>query len=89
MSSSSTSSSVNTVFSYSGPQTQPLQRTEPSNSGKLMVGASGEIGAQQIPKPIMSHRIPLHPPMYMSPSIRNQPNNHSCMYFEYRIPTKR
>lgn len=83
MSSSSTSlSSVNTVFSYSGPPPPSLQRTESSNSVNLMANASGENKVQQyIPKPIMSHHTSLHPPMFMSPGIRNQPNNHTCMYF--------
>lgn len=86
--SSSSQSSVNTVYSYSGPPPPPLSRTEVSNSGNLMVSASAEHGTQQVSKPVTSHQQHhpphhhphSHPPMYMSPGIRSQTSNHACMY---------
>lgn len=86
-SSSSTSlSTVNTVYSYSGPPPLPLSRTESTSSGNLMVSATSEHG--QLTKPVTSHqphnlhhRVLSHPPMYMSPGIRNQTSNHTCMYY--------
>jgi hypothetical protein len=86
MSSSSTSlSTVNTVYSYSGPPPPPLSRTESTNSGNLVVSVASEHG--QLTKPVTSHqqhnlhhRTLSHPPMYMSPGIRNQTSNHTCMY---------
>lgn len=85
-SSSSSLSSVNTVYSYSGPPPPPLSRTETSSSSNIMVSAAGEHGAQQLPKLSTSHPVHhahhalSHPPMYMSPGIRNQTSNHACMY---------
>lgn len=80
-------SSVNTVYSYTGPPPPPLSRTESSSSGSLMVSAAGKHGTQQMPKPITSHQhhpyhhnAHSHPPMYMSPGIQNQTSNHTCMY---------
>ncbi|XP_015376458.1 PREDICTED: uncharacterized protein DDB_G0286175-like isoform X2 [Diuraphis noxia] len=80
-------SSVNTVYSYSGPPPPPPPpppRTEPSTSGNLIVSTAGDHGAQQIPKPLSSHQhhqphhhAHSHPPMYMSPGIRNQTSNHT------------
>ncbi|XP_025418200.1 GATA zinc finger domain-containing protein 7-like isoform X2 [Sipha flava] len=83
MSSSSTSlSTVNTVYSYSGPPPPPLSRTESTNSGNLVVSVASEHG--QLTKPVTSHqqhnlhhRTLSHPPMYMSPGIRNQTSNHT------------
>lgn len=78
-SSSQPLSSVNTVYSYSGPPPHP--RTESSNSSNLMVSAANEHGAQQqITKSVPSHHHgPSNPPMYMSPGIRNQTSNYACM----------
>lgn len=79
MSSSPSLSSVNTVYSYSGPTPHP--RTE--SSGNLMVC---DHAALQIPKPVSSHQHHFnpghspHPPLYMSPGIRNQTSNHACKY---------
>lgn len=90
--STSSLSSVNTVYSYSGPPPPPsLSRTETSSSSNLMVNAGGEHGSQQIPKPVVTshqqnhphyYHAPSHPPMYMSPGIRNQTSNHACMYIK-------
>lgn len=74
MSSSSSLSSVNTVYSYSGPTPHP--RTE--SSGSVMVNDP----SLQVPKPVSSHQHhfnPGHPPLYMSAGIRNQSSNHACM----------
>ncbi|XP_026820047.1 probable serine/threonine-protein kinase DDB_G0282963 isoform X1 [Rhopalosiphum maidis] len=87
LSSAPSLSSVNTVYSYSGPPPPPPPpppRTESSNSGNLIVSTAGDHGAQQIPKPLSSHQhhqphhhVHSHPPMYMSPGIRNQTSNHT------------
>ncbi|CAH1731596.1 unnamed protein product [Aphis gossypii] len=87
LSSAPSLSSVNTVYSYSGPPPPPPPpppRTESSNSGNLIVSTAGDHGAQQIPKPLSSHQhhqphhhAHTHPPMYMSPGIRNQTSNHT------------
>jgi len=86
-SSTSSLSSVNTVYSYAGPLLQP--RPESTGSSNLMVSTAGEHGAQQLPKPVTSHHHQphhhlghSHPPLYMSPGIRNQ-TNHTCMYIYY------
>lgn len=92
LSSASSLSSVNTVYSYSGPPPPPPPpppRTESSNNVNLSVSTAGDHGAQQIPKPLSSHQqqhqphhhAHSHPPMYMSPGIRNQTSNHTCMFF--------
>ncbi|XP_050437678.1 3-phosphoinositide-dependent protein kinase B-like [Adelges cooleyi] len=86
---SSSSSSVNTVYSYSGPP-PPLSRTDSSGMGNLMVSASAGEHGGQLSKSISSHQQqqqqhhhqPHHlahsnPPMYMSPGIRNQTSNHA------------
>lgn len=70
--------SVNTVFSYSGPPPQSLQRTDSSNGSNLMATSVENRAQHQTSKPIISQ----HPPMYTSPGIRVQPNNRGCMYFE-------
>lgn len=71
-------SSVNTVYSYSGP---PHTRTE--SSGNLLVSVSNDHSTLQIPKPVSSlhyNHGHSHPPLYMSPGIRNQTSiNHPCM----------
>ncbi|CAI6358338.1 unnamed protein product [Macrosiphum euphorbiae] len=87
LSSAPSLSSVNTVYSYSGPPPPPPPpppRTESSNSVNLSVSTAGDHGAQQIPKPLSSHQhhqphhhAHSHPPMYMSPGIRNQTSNHT------------
>ncbi|VVC45941.1 Hypothetical protein CINCED_3A011851 [Cinara cedri] len=85
MPSSSSLSSVNTVYSYSGPPPLPISRTETcntSNTGNLIASSSGEHAIQQISQSVNSQHqthylTPSHPPMYMSPTIRNQTPNHA------------
>lgn len=79
-SSSSSLSSVNTVYSYSGPPPSHIQRTDSGGSGNIMASVANEQLAQQIPKSVTSHQLlHSHPPMYMSPGVRNQTNNYACM----------
>ncbi|XP_050526539.1 GATA zinc finger domain-containing protein 14-like isoform X2 [Daktulosphaira vitifoliae] len=85
ISSSPSSSSVNTVYSYSG--TPPsMSRSESTGIGNLMVTASPNDHGAQISKSSSSlqqqqhhqhHHGHTNPPMYMSPGIRNQTNNHT------------
>lgn len=96
MPASSSLSTVNTVYSYTGPPPLPISRSETcstNNTGNLIVTSSGEHTVQQIPQSVNSQHqthyvTPSHPPMYMSPTIRNQTTNHACMYsksINYRV----